>query len=140
MEPTLIIPNLMVTDMERSVAFYRDVLGMALMFALGPGRDTRQDPAGGVFATLEWDGGQLMLQTVESLAGELAMFTADSRPTASGTLYFRGLDPDEVHGRAAADRIVKAPFQQWYGMREVYLLDPDGYVVCAGRPEGPSPG
>lgn len=136
----MIVPNLMVTDIERSVACYRDVMGMALMFALGPGRDMRDSPAGAVFASLEWNGGQLMLQSAGSLAAELPMFTADSRPTASGTVYFRGLDPDEVHGRAAADQIVKAPFQQWYGMREVYLLDPDGYVICAGRPEGAPPG
>lgn len=49
----MIVPNLMVTDLERSVAFYRDVLGMTVAFVVGPDRQVSEGPEGGVFATLE---------------------------------------------------------------------------------------
>ena len=137
----MIIPNLMVEDVARSVAVYRDVIGMKVAVAsdceqtvLGP-----DDVAGAVFATLELEGSQLMVQRVDSLAPELDTFTTDSRPTASGTVYFRGVHPRTFEGRVDPAIVVKGPFQQWYGMHEIYLRDPDGYILCFGAPEGPPP-
>ncbi|NBD95141.1 MAG: hypothetical protein GVY11_01520 [Gammaproteobacteria bacterium] len=80
-----------------------------------------------------------MLQTVASMAAELPVFDPQQAPAPAGTIYFRGLDPDAVLGRVPADRIVKGAVQQWYGMNEVYLRDPDGHIVCLGTPEGPPP-
>jgi len=137
----MIVPNLMVTDMARSIAFYRDVLGMTLSFAVLPNREmaaTGQEE-GAVFATLEWEGGQLMLQTVGSLAEDVPAFDPGQTPSPGGTVYFRGLHPDKVKGRVPADRVVKGPELSWYGMLELYLRDPDGHIICLGAPEGPPP-
>ena len=141
-DSALIIPNLLVTDMARSIAFYRDLLGMRVAVMVGADRSVQQEGDGrdAVFATLEGANGQLMLQTATSLADELPVFTADQRPQASGTLYFRGVDPDGVAGNVTSEQIVKGPLVQWYGMRELYLRDPDGYIICLGVPEGPAPG
>jgi catechol 2,3-dioxygenase-like lactoylglutathione lyase family enzyme len=138
----LIIPNLLVTDMARSLAFYRDVLGLRVMVLVGADRTLLADgnDADAVFATLEDAEGQLMLQTAASLADELPVFAADQLPQASGTIYCRGVDPDAVAGRVAPAQVVKGPLVQWYGMRELYLRDPDGYIVCLGVPDGPPPG
>ncbi len=137
----MIVPNLMVTDMQRSVAFYRDVLGMKLTMAISPSREVLADSdgSGAVFATLEWDGDQLMLQTVESLAADVPSFSPGQRPTAGGTVYFRGLHPDTVAERVVSGQIVKGPELAWYGMKELYLRDPDGHIICLGAPEGPPP-
>jgi catechol 2,3-dioxygenase-like lactoylglutathione lyase family enzyme len=138
----LIIPNLMVSDMRRSVAFYRDVLGLQPSVMVAADRTVlpEDDGSNAVFTTLEWNGAQLMLQTAPSLAEELDIIGPDQRPTASGTIYFRGLDPETVLGKVAAEQIVKGPLTQWYGMRELYLRDPDGYILCLGVPDGPPPG
>lgn len=136
----MIVPNLMVTDLERSVAFYRDVLGMTVAFVVGPDRQVSEGPEGGVFATLEWDGGQLMLQTVDSLAEELPVFAPGQSPSPAGTIYFRGLDPETVIPRLPENHLILAPFVQWYGMKEAYISYPDGHVLCLGVPDGPPPG
>jgi len=137
----MIVPNLMVTDMARSLGFYCDVLVMTLTAGVTADRQMVMDPADPaiVFAVLDWNGAQLMLQTVASLAAELPVFDPQQAPTPAGTIYFRDLEPDAVVGRVPADRIVKGPVQQWYGMKEVYLRDPDGHIVCLGTPEGPPP-
>ena len=137
----MIVPNLMVTDMERAIAFYRDVIGMTVTMTLSADQQmlSGNSAEGAVFATLEWNGAQLMLQSNASLAAELPVFAADQTPVPGGTIYFRGLHPDAVSDRIDADQIVKGPFLQWYGMRELYLRDPDGHIVCLGAPEGAPP-
>ena len=134
----MIVPNLMVSDMARSVRFYRDTLGMTLIMTVSPEREVGWpgEASGAAFSVLEWDGAQLMLQTVESLAGELAVFAPDHAPVASGTIYFRGLHPGSVWERVAEENVVRGPERSWYGMMEMYVRDPDGYVICLGAPEG----
>jgi catechol 2,3-dioxygenase-like lactoylglutathione lyase family enzyme len=72
----MIVPNLMVSDMQASIAFYRDLLGFTLAFALDSERGMHDDPVGKpiVFASLKWGEAELMLQTVESLAEDLPVF------------------------------------------------------------------
>ena len=69
----MIVPNLLVTDMARSFQYYRDILGMTLTMTVSPEREVGWpgEASGAAFAMLEWDWAQLMLQTVESLAGSL---------------------------------------------------------------------
>jgi catechol 2,3-dioxygenase-like lactoylglutathione lyase family enzyme len=137
----MIIPNLMVTDTARSIAFYRDVIGMTLVVAIGGEQDTlgEDELERAVFATLELAGAELMLQSVDSLASELDAFTAHSRPAASGTIYFRDVDPETLVDRVDPAIVVRGPFLQWYGMSEAYVMDPDGYILCFGAPQGPPP-
>ena len=137
----MIVPNLMVSDMGRSVRFYRDTLGMTLTMTVSPGRAVGWpgEGSGAAFAVLEWGGGQLMLQTATSLADDLPVFAADQIPSPSGTIYFRGLHPDAVQDRVAPEQIVKGPDRSWYGMMELYVRDPDGYVICLGARDGPPP-
>ncbi len=146
----MIIPNLMVKDIHQSLAFYKDLLGMEIVVLVSPEREVsfEGNGKGAAFATLEWKGtardngstgGQLMLQTVQSLSDELPSFSSKQTPRASGTIYFRGFAPDKIINKVPEHSIVKGPLQQWYGMKELYLKDPDGYIICLGIPEGSSP-
>lgn len=134
----MIIPNLMVTDMPHAIAFYRDVIGLGVTMMISADREILEpgDESRAVFVTLDADEGQLMLQTVESLAAELDVFQSGQMPHPGGTIYFRGMDPAPVANRATSDQILKGPFLQWYGMKEVYLRDPDGHIICIGQAEG----
>ena len=130
----MIVPNLAVRDIARSVRFYRDTIGMTLTMTVSPEREVGWpgEIEGASFATLEWDDCQLMLQTVASLADELEVFEPDHTPIPSGTIYFRGLHPDTVRDRVVPADVVKGPQRSWYGMTELYVRDPDGYVICIG--------
>ena len=130
----MIIPNLAVASLGTSVEFYSRVLGMNVVFIVGPNREATDDPNNGVFAILERDESQLMLQTRDSLASELPAFSSGDPTRPSIAVYFRGVDPDDVASRLAEDRIEMGPFVQWYGLREIYFRDPDGHMICAALP------
>ncbi|MEL6679728.1 MAG: VOC family protein [Pseudomonadota bacterium] len=135
------IPNLMVTDMDRSVAFYRDVLGYAVEFAVDAERETRFDGshAGAVFVTLTLEGSSLMLQTRGAMIGDIPGITGETAPQSSIALYLRDVDPRPILGRAPESAVLKGPERSWYGMLEVTVADPDGYVITIGHADGPPP-
>lgn len=139
----MIIPNLMVADIAVSAAFYRDVLGFTVLFSVSPDRQTRspaEAPApGDVFAIVERDGDQIMLQTAASLAEDLPVFRPDMTPALSGAVYIRDVDPAALRPSIPDAIILKDIETTWYGMKEMHLQDPDGYVISIGLPSGPPP-
>ena len=132
-----ICPNLMVSSIAQSVAFYTEVLEMELQFIISADKKQIPDPEKGVYAMLMKDNEVLMLQTRESLAEDLPVFSNDIEISSTSTLYFRGVQPDELYPKLDPSTIVKEPFTQWYGMREMYFRDPDGYILCAGSQPQP---
>ncbi|MCG8490240.1 MAG: hypothetical protein MI743_01385, partial [Sneathiellales bacterium] len=62
-----------------------------------------------------------------------------TEPGLSGTIYLRGFSPDAILSRLPSEQILRGPVQQWYGMRELYFRDPDGYILCVGNAEGQAP-
>ncbi len=133
----MIIPNLMVTGMARSLAFYRDKLGLELVTAVTADREVSSDELAhdAVFAILSGADGQLMLQTTRSLREELPSLARV--PAFTGTIYMRGLDPTSIILRLDPADIVKPLERTWYSMFELYVRDPDGYTICIGRTDGP---
>ena len=116
---------LQVFDMPTSLAFYRDELGFAVASDV---------PADGQcdFAILAMFGTYLMLNTA---------FEADDRPEALGddrrrahrdtALFFDCADVDAAYTQLIARGLrVTPPAVQSYGMKQIYLEDPDGYEIC----------
>jgi len=133
----MIFPNLMVKDVVASATFYRDVVGMTVMFyaaadqgVLSDGEETGHDI---VFAMLELNGAQLGLQEVKSLASEIPEAVPTETPTMTGSVYFRETDLGAIQKRINQDQVIKEPKTSWYGMREMYVSDPDGYVICCAE-------
>lgn len=132
-----LIPNLMVADVSRSVAFYCDLLDFELVMAVP--EDSREVlfalPEGRklVYALARNGAAQVMFQEQASLRQDLPAF-ADKTPGAAVTFYMELATPHELEAYAAKAavkaRMVKTPFDTWYGMRESYFTDPDGYVLC----------
>ena len=135
--------NLMVTDMGASLVFYHDVIGLPIAFTVDADQQTDMSgdvTAGAVFATLRAGETELMLQDRVSLAEDAPMVTADTEPSGTFTLYFRVDDVDAVVERLPERHEVVKPLQlTWYGMKEIWVRDPDGYVVTIGSPEGDPP-
>lgn len=145
------ITNLMVLDVASSIRFYCDVIGCDIAFVVDGSQATFTDgsiPTDAVFASVRAGATELMLQDRVNLAADAPMVTVDTEPHATMTIYFRVEDVDAVVARLdaavgagdlPATDVVKPLEVTWYGMKEIWVRDPDGYVVTVGTPHGPPP-
>lgn len=126
MAPTLHQTFLMVSDIDRSTAFYADALGLAV--AERGERSTTFD-TGETALVIEQDFDE----------AELAAFGLEPPGEARGDgviVVVQVEDVEAVHERAtAADAdVLMAPREVDWG-RELFLVrDPDGYVIEVSRP------
>jgi catechol 2,3-dioxygenase-like lactoylglutathione lyase family enzyme len=138
-----ITANLMVTNLRKSLDFYCGLLGFTLSMGVDDKREIFTDGVlrdDLVYVILTHGSGELMLQRRDSLAEDVPVFSADATPGGTFTLYFRGEPADALADRLPDTvEIIKGPATTWYGMREIYIRDPDGYVLAFGTPEGPPP-
>jgi glyoxylase I family protein len=118
-------PLLQVFDMPASVQFYCDVLGFEIVTTSQPGPNFS-------WALLRWQGIELMLNTA---------YEDDKRPPlpdpvrvaahSDTSIYFGCPDVDAAYAHLRAKGIdVKEPRIALYGMKQLYLEDPDGYLLC----------
>ena len=122
--------NLLVRDVERAVAFAREVLGVEPVYS---------DPD---FAMLRHGPSEWMLHADHTyrdhpLHGSLA---ADDPRGIGAEIRLHDLDPDaaEAAARARGDPILAGAMDKPHGLREVFILDPDGYVWAIDRPDDDS--
>ncbi len=136
----MIVPNLLVDDLQASVAFYTKHLGFSVMMVLTADNQMTDDPAHprATFATLSWGDHQLMLQTRSHLESSDAN-QAFNRPMLSGSLYLRDYEWDAIVDGLPDGSMVAGPTVQWYGMAEIVVRDPDGYTLVLGHKEGAPP-
>jgi len=109
-----------VADMQRSLGFYRDLLG----FRRDYGFPSEEAP---LYAALSVDGGKLALG-----------FTDQPVQSGSTAIWLYTDDVDAAVGEleAAGVPVVAAPADQPWGERVASVSDPDGYVVHLGAPAG----
>jgi uncharacterized glyoxalase superfamily protein PhnB len=120
--------NLLVRDVQKSLPFYRDILGATVHYA-------DED-----FAALDLVGFQFMLHSDHTydhhpLYKKLA--SAGDAPRGNGAeLRVMGIDPDilEKKARAAGVEVLQPAADYPHGWRDVMLLDPDGYIWAIGMP------
>ena len=128
MKFTDVTPNLIVSDIDRSLAFYRDVLGFSVV-------GTVPDAAPFVFAWMQRDEVKVFLNTVGPIREEHPELAA--RPIGGTAMLFVTLEAestaagvDALFAAVAPKAKVVMPLKdQFYGMREFGIEDPDGYVV-----------
>ena len=119
-------PLLNVFDMPTSIAYYRDVLGFEIV-----GTDGNPVPNND-WVLLELNGVQLMLNTA---------YEADERPPSPDTariaahretcLFFSCPDVEGAYTYLREKGVAHEPPKVApYGMKQLYLLDPDGYELC----------
>jgi uncharacterized glyoxalase superfamily protein PhnB len=119
-------PNLLVSNLERSLAFYVDTLG----FERGM---TVPDAPPFVFASVTSEPVEIFLNDAATAAKEYPAF-AGKPIGATGTLYIEVEGVDALHDRIkSAVTIVMPLATQFYGMREFAIEDPDGYVLTFGE-------
>jgi catechol 2,3-dioxygenase-like lactoylglutathione lyase family enzyme len=117
-----------VFDMPTSVAFYRDLLGFELVAQSQPGE--------------RFDWGLLRRGHVEMMLN--AAYEDDERPPEPDpvrvlahrdtTLFFGCRDLDAAYALfRARGHDVKPPETTSYGMKQLWIKDPDGYGLCFQR-------
>ncbi len=119
-------PLVQVFDMPTSIEFYRNVLGFTIVET-----DGRRVPEN-EWVMLDLNDGRVMLNTA---------YEADRRPPARDSrriaahrdtcLFFGCPDVDGAYEYLLSKGIkLKPPSIAPYGMKQLYLLDPDGYSLC----------
>jgi catechol 2,3-dioxygenase-like lactoylglutathione lyase family enzyme len=124
--------NLLVRDVARSVAFAKDVLGAAVAFADKDFAVLRHHTPR---AAAEW-----MLHADGTYhANPLLPLLDESAPRGLGAeIRLYDCDPDAAVARALAHghHVLQEATDKPHGLREAYILDPDGYCWVPGRPKG----
>jgi catechol 2,3-dioxygenase-like lactoylglutathione lyase family enzyme len=119
---TSVTPNLIVRDIEKSTAFYRDVLGFTV-------KQTVPAAPPFVFVWLERDGVPVFLNDPAAVEKDVP---GASRRAAGGTatLFFVITGVDDLHATVAPKAPIVMPLKtQFYGMREFAVEDPDGHLL-----------
>jgi uncharacterized glyoxalase superfamily protein PhnB len=123
MKLTGLTPNIFTRQIDRSVAFYRDLLGFHVAI-------TVPDAPPFVFVSLARDGVVIFLNDEANARKEQPNATWLTVGQAGVALFLdmEGIDElwDQLKDRVP---VVQPIVDQWYGVREFSVTDPDGYVV-----------
>lgn len=116
--------NLLVRDVEASLRFYREVLGVTVRYA---------DPD---FAALSVAGHEFMLHADHTYDTHpwYGTLLANERRGLGAEMRLMGHDADEVerHAVASAAVVLRPVATKGHGIREVIVEDPDGYAWAVG--------
>ena len=115
-------PNLVVADVDRSLAFYRDVLGFDVQV-------TVPDTGPLVFAAVTHGNVEVFLNARDAAVAEYPAFR--DRPVGGTlTLFMEVTGVDGAYEALGPKVTVVMPLEKkWYGSTEFAFLDPDGYVI-----------
>jgi glyoxylase I family protein len=122
-------PYLQVFHMPTSIRFYRDVLGFTVT---GKSKANSAD---------EDDVGWVMLDLCDTTIMLNTAYDPDDVPEAPEAarwnghqdtcVYFGCPDVDAAYEHLVSKGVdVKRPKVAWYGMKQLYLTDPDGFGIC----------
>ena len=117
-----VTPNLIVRDVAKSTAFYRDILGFDI-------KETVPDTAPFVFVWLVRDGVPVFLNDIKAVEHEYA---GADQLTRGGTvaMFFIISGVDAYYAAVAPKVNLVMPLKtQFYGMREFAITDPDGHII-----------
>jgi catechol 2,3-dioxygenase-like lactoylglutathione lyase family enzyme len=121
-------PNLIVSNVERSLAFYRDVLGFTPVA-------TVPDASPFVFAIVQSGPVEIFLNAPEPAVSEYPAFK--ERPIGGTlTLFIEVADIQRVHQSLQGRVTIVMPLEhKWYGVTEFAFTDPDGYIITIAQPD-----
>ena len=115
-------PNLMVENVARTLAFYRDTLGFEIVTTL-----PEQEPFD--FAIVQRDGVELMFQSRPSLSENVPALTG-SPIGASQTFYIDVTGIRDLYESLREKVEIVVDFHTtFYGTQEFYFRDINGYIL-----------
>jgi lactoylglutathione lyase len=119
-------PNLVVSNVEQSVAFYRDVLGFTLTA-------TVPDASPYVFAIVQSGGVEVFLNAPGPAIAEYPAF-AGRAIGGTLTLYIEVERIKSLYDALKPRVPIVTPLEaKFYGVTEFVIQDPDGYLITFGE-------
>ncbi len=120
-----ISPFFIVSDVDRTIAFYRDTLGFEVRFV-----EPEQAP---FFAILGRDGAQILVKSDKDVA---PLPNPRRHANMRWDAFVYAPDPDALAAEFVEDGAVfSVPLKDTHdGLRGFEICDPDGYVLFFGRP------
>lgn len=127
MKPRVTLITLGVDDLERSLRFYREGLGLATKGIVG----TEHENGAVVFIELQ-EGLDLALWPRKSIAADTGLALSPASPTemtlAQNVRSETEVDALMKEAEKAGARVVKRPEKTFYGGYAGYFQDPDGHL------------
>jgi catechol 2,3-dioxygenase-like lactoylglutathione lyase family enzyme len=127
-------PMFFVYDVPTSVAFYRDILGFTVVSTSKPFTAAEDDFG---WCLLRLGPVELMLNNAyeNNLRPAAPDFTR-REAHADTILYLMCPDLDAAYAHLIAAGIAaNPPAASYYGLRQLYFKDPDGYALCLQWPQ-----
>lgn len=133
MKVNKLTPNFEVSDIRKTVAFYSENLGFNLVMAVPETQDgivqDLTDDKEYVYALMQRDNAELMFQRSDTFKHDVA-FLKDISIGASVSFYIEIDGISEFYAQINRKKLQATELKTaWYGMREFYLKDINGYVL-----------
>ena len=126
-----ITANLMVDDVDKTVSFYKDVLGFNLEMSV-PRDDGKLQ-----WAMITRGAVELMLHEKENLLEEVPQLKG-SKMGGSLTLFIEIEGLDQLYTlvkKHSKIKFLKEPHTTFYGMKEFTICDPNNYILTFAEPQ-----
>jgi len=126
-------PNLGVEDIKATIKFYQNYLDFELMMAVPSSQDgidqTLFEEKNYVYALIAKDGVEIMLQQTQSIQQDVTLLHFETLG-ASVSFYMEIEGIEAFYQKIVSENIKSTPIKTaWYGMKEFYILDNNGYVL-----------
>src|SRR5580658_286129 len=120
-----ISPSFIVSNVDQTIAFYRDKLGFETRF-----QEPAEDP---FFAVIGRDGAQIL---IKAHGGISPIPNSQRHPWLRWDAFVHVADPDAVAAEFAGQGAAfSEPLQDTHdGLRGFEICDPNGYILFFGRP------
>ncbi|MEW2922748.1 MULTISPECIES: VOC family protein [Flavobacteriaceae] len=133
MKANKLTPNFEVKNIRKTVEFYQTALGFSLIMAVPETQDGIEQSFANdkeyVYALVNKDNVEIMFQRTESFKRDV-LFAKELPIAASVSFYIEvdGIDGfyELIKGKGLNPTELKTA---WYGMREFYLKDNNGYIL-----------
>ncbi len=126
-------PNFEVTDIKKTVDFYKENFGFTLAMAVPETQDgveqTLSNSKNYVYAMMQKDNVEFMFQRSDSFKEDL-VFAKDLDMGATVSFYMEIEGIDELyHSLKNKNLQITELKTTWYGMQEFYVRDLNGYIL-----------
>ncbi|NMH89615.1 VOC family protein [Flavivirga algicola] len=133
MKVNKLTPNFEVKNIRKTVEFYQSVLGFILVMAVPETQDGIEqsftDDKEYIYALVSKDNVEMMFQKTESFKRDV-LFAKDLSMSASVSFYMEIEGVDNFYKQIKSKGLNPTKLKTaWYGMREFYLTDNNGYIL-----------
>ncbi len=129
-----LVPNFAVQNIKDTVVFYQEHFDFELIEAVPESLDGADkvlaENKDYVFAMMKKDNIELMFQRTDSFKADV-VFAETDNIGASASFYLRSEGIDELYKSLKDKKLEMTELKTtWYGMKEFYIKDLNGYILC----------